>query len=184
MTTAADDKAALRQGLRRARAERLPNPGESARLSQQLGQFCLDHKLRTVAAYFPIAGEPDIREFLNWALDNQVRILLPVVAGESLNWVHFDGKTEFGELGFEEGTGKPAPLSSADAAFVPALAVDYSGNRLGKGKGYYDKALAGSKIKTIAVVFDEEILMQIPAEPHDKKVSAAISASKLLWFNR
>lgn len=184
MTTVADDKAALRRELRQSRAERSTNPDESARLSQQLGQFCLDNKLRTVAAYFPITGEPDIRDFLHWALENNVKILLPIVAGEKLNWVHFDGKTELGELGFEEGTGKPAALNSADAAFVPALAVDFSGNRLGKGKGFYDKALAGSKLKTIAVIFDEEILMQLPSEAHDQKVTAAISASKVLWFNR
>jgi 5-formyltetrahydrofolate cyclo-ligase len=98
--------------------------------------------------------------------------------------VHFDGNTEIGELGFEEGTGKSAELKSADAAFIPALAVDFAGNRLGKGKGFYDKALEGIKVKTIAVVFDDEILMQIPSEVHDQKVTAAISASKLLWFNR
>jgi 5-formyltetrahydrofolate cyclo-ligase len=184
MSSVAEDKAALRASLRQARAERSPSEESSARLSEQLGQFCIDNKLRTVAAYFPIQGEPDIREFLSWALKNGIKVLLPSVAGESLNWVHFDGTTEFGELGFEEGTGNKAQLSSADAAFIPAMAVDFAGNRLGKGKGYYDRALAGTKVKTIAVVFDEEILMQIPAEPHDQKVNAAISASKLIWFKR
>jgi 5-formyltetrahydrofolate cyclo-ligase len=101
-----------------------------------------------------------------------------------LKWVSFDGKTEFGELGFEQGTGKPASLNSADAAFVPAMAVDFAGNRLGKGKGFYDRALDGNRIKTIAIVFDEEILMNIPTESHDQKVDAAISPSKLLWFRR
>jgi len=67
---------------------------------------------------------------------------------------------------------------------VPAMAVDFRGNRLGKGKGYYDRALAEAKVKTIAVVFDEEILIEVPSEAHDKKVNAAISPSKLLWFGR
>ena len=184
MSSVAEEKASLRKQLRLSRADRPTNAEESTRLSQQLGQLCLDQKFRTVAAYFPIQGEPDIREFLNWALANEIKILLPIVSGDQLNWVHFEGKTEFGELGFEEGTGKPASLSSVDAAFIPAMAVDFSGNRLGKGKGFYDKALANSKVKTIAVIFDEEILMQLPSEAHDQKVNAAISSSKLLWFNR
>lgn len=184
MSSVAEEKGALRRSLRQARIDRSPNSDEATRLSQQLGQFCLDNKLRTVAAYFPIQGEPDIREFLEWALKNGIKVILPVVAGDHLSWVHFDGTTEFGEMGFEEGTGKPAKLDSADAAFIPAMAVDFRGNRMGKGKGYYDRALAGSKVKTIAVVFDEEILMQLPAEPHDQKVNAAISPSKLIWFQR
>ncbi len=64
------------------------------------------------------------------------------------------------------------------------MAVDIRGNRIGKGKGYYDRALDDSKVKTIAVVFDEEILLEVPSEPHDRKVTAAISPSKLLWFGR
>ncbi|MFM2321002.1 MAG: hypothetical protein RL612_149 [Actinomycetota bacterium] len=184
MSSVAEQKVALRQILRQARIDRRPDTDEAARLSEQLGQFCLDNKLRTVAAYFPITGEPDIREFLDWALKNGIKILLPVVAGEQLKWVHFDGSTEFGAMGFEEGTGKAAKLESADAAFIPAMAVDFAGNRMGKGKGYYDRALANSKLKTIAVVFDEEILMEIPSEGHDQKVNAAISPSKLIWFNR
>ncbi|MEY4320823.1 MAG: hypothetical protein RLZZ471_764 [Actinomycetota bacterium] len=184
MSSIAEDKVELRRAIRQARIDRSPNADEAARLSEQLGQFCLDNNIKTVAAYFPIKGEPDIREFLDWGLKNGLKILLPVVAGDHLNWIHFDGTTEFGALGFEEGSGKPASLNAADAAFVPAMAVDFRGNRLGKGKGYYDRALAEAKVKTIAVIFDEEILIEVPSEAHDKKVNAAISPSKLLWFGR
>jgi 5-formyltetrahydrofolate cyclo-ligase len=184
MSSVAEDKNELRRSLRQARIDRQPDQDEAARLSEQLGQFCLDNKVSTAAAYFPIEGEPDIREFLEWALKTGIKVILPVVAGDYLNWVHFDGTTEFGAMGFEEGTGKPAKLESSDVVFVPAMAVDFSGNRMGKGKGYYDRALAGKKVKTVAVVFDEEILLSIPAEAHDQKMSAAISPSKLIWFKR
>jgi 5-formyltetrahydrofolate cyclo-ligase len=60
---------------------------------------------------------------------------------------------------------------------------------LGKGKGFYDRALAQlaaakSKAKQIAIVFDEELVLQLPAESHDQKVDAAITASKFVWFKR
>ncbi len=187
----AEAKTKLRSELRSARSSREHSRDEAARLSEQLGQFCIDNKASAVAAYFPIEGEPDIREFLAWALHNGIKVLLPTVAGSNLNWVNFDGNTTFGELGFEEASGKPAKLDEAQIIFMPALAVDLAGNRIGKGKGFYDRALqplgqamAKKRPKLVAVVFDEEILLSVPAEPHDFAVDAAVTASKLIWFKR
>jgi len=182
-------KAALRSSLRASRAERAHDSDEAARLSEQLGQYCIDNKVRTAAAYFPIAGEPDISEFLHWALSKSIELMLPRVSGNELRWVKFDGSTASGELGFEVAAGKPAKLSDADVIFMPALAVDLKGNRLGKGKGYYDRALEpfrGQKRrpKFAAVVFDEEVVMAVAAEAHDQTVDLAITASKVIWFNR
>ena len=52
---------------------------------------------------------------------------------------------------------------------VPALAVDRAGNRLGRGGGSYDRALArvGPLIPVIALLYDDELLDQVPAEQHD-----------------
>lgn len=184
-----NSKAALRRQLRQARVIRETNPAEAARLSQQLGQFCIDNKISRAAAYFPIQGEPDIREFLTWALHQGLDLMLPTVTGQNLHWVKFDGNTVFGELGFEEATGKPAKLADAEVVFMPAMAVDLAGNRLGKGKGYYDRALdqfRGQKRrpKLVAVVFEEEVLLSVPTEKHDQPIDAAITAAKLIWFKR
>jgi membrane protease subunit (stomatin/prohibitin family) len=67
--------------------------------------------------------------------------------------------------------------------------LDLAGNRLGQGKGFYDRVLQQpetlhKKVKRIAVVFDEEIKVSLAAEPHDQKVDAVATASKLVWFNR
>jgi len=154
-------KAELRSALRASRAGRKADSDEAGRLCEQLGQFCIDNKVRTAAAYFPIAGEPDIRDFLNWALENGIALILPTVSSNDLRWVAFDGSTAMGQLGFE----------------------------LGKGKGYYDRALEpfrGQKRrpKFAAVLFDEEVVMTVAAESHDQPVDLAITASKLIWFNR
>ncbi|MEN9713954.1 MAG: hypothetical protein RLZZ164_618 [Actinomycetota bacterium] len=188
MGETADLKQQLRAELRTQRQGRVENPEFDERLSQQLGQLCLDQKARTVAAYFPIQFEPNIRGFLDWALHNDIKLMLPSVSGSDLHWVYFDGKTEFGQLGFEEATGKPAKLTEADLIFVPALAVDLIGNRLGKGKGYYDRSLAAvfagrKRPKVVAVVFENEVLLSVPAEPHDHPIDGVITAQKLLWFS-
>ena len=182
-------KAELRNSLRVARASRSYDSDEAGRLSEQLGQFCIDNKIRTAAAYLALAGEPDIGGFLGWASNNGIALILPKVSGNDLRWVSFDGSTGVSELGFEEATGKAARLSDADVIFMPAMAVDLSGNRLGKGKGFYDRALEefrGQKRrpKFVAVVFDEEVFTKIASEPHDQQVDLAITASKVIWFNR
>ena len=68
-------------------------------------------------------------------------------------------------------------IARADAVLVPALAVDRAGNRLGRGGGSYDRALArvGPLIPLIALVYDGELVEHVPAEAHDVPVRAAVS---------
>jgi 5-formyltetrahydrofolate cyclo-ligase len=188
-SSTAEAKATLRAEIRKARGSRVTSDEESERLSQQLGQYCLDNRVSVAAAYLPMPHEPNIRGFLDWAKTQQIRLLLPVVSGQDLRWVEFDTTTRIGELGFVEADGKPADLMAAEIIFLPALAVDLAGNRLGQGKGFYDRVLQQpetlhKKVKRIAVVFDEEIKVGLAAEPHDQKVDAVATASKLVWFNR
>jgi 5-formyltetrahydrofolate cyclo-ligase len=185
----AEAKASVRAEVRAARSARETSPEESTRLSEQLGQYCLDNKVSVAAAYLPLPGEPNISEFLGWAKANAIKLLMPVVTGQNLRWVEFDSETRVGELGFAEASGKSADLSSADVIFLPGLSVDLAGNRLGQGKGFYDRSLrllGGSKrrAKLVAVVFDEEIKLSLPTEAHDEKVDAAVTASKFVWFRR
>jgi 5-formyltetrahydrofolate cyclo-ligase len=62
---------------------------------------------------------------------------------------------------------------------VPALAVDDRGNRLGRGGGSYDRALARAAGLTIAVLYDGERVAALPTEPHDIPVQAVVSPSGL-----
>ena len=90
-------------------------------------------------------------------------------------------------------------MRSASGIFLPATAVDFSGNRIGQGGGYYDKFLAAltalmppraetsgvgllPPLPTAAVVFDSEVLpaSSIPAESFDRKVAAALTPGGLL----
>jgi 5-formyltetrahydrofolate cyclo-ligase len=65
-------------------------------------------------------------------------------------------------------------VTSADLVIVPALAVDRQGNRLGRGGGSYDRALArvGAAVPTIALLYDGELLDEVPAGPGDQPVRA------------
>jgi 5-formyltetrahydrofolate cyclo-ligase len=72
------------------------------------------------------------------------------------------------------------PLSEIDLITVPGIAFDRSGNRLGRGGGFYDRMLSSFEGSTIAVAFDFQIYDQVPVEPHDKPVHAVITEIKVL----
>ena len=76
----------------------------------------------------------------------------------------------------------PRPIGTADVVVVPALAVDRDGVRLGRGGGYYDRALRHARADAVlvAVVFDDELVDELPAEPHDRRVHRGRDAVRRL----
>jgi 5-formyltetrahydrofolate cyclo-ligase len=66
-------------------------------------------------------------------------------------------------------------VTSADLVIVPALAVDRDGRRLGRGGGSYDRALArvGPAVPTVALIYDDELLDEVPAGRLDQRVRLA-----------
>jgi 5-formyltetrahydrofolate cyclo-ligase len=135
--------------------------------------------LRSVAAYLPVGGEPPTVPLLDALVGGGTRILLPVIDGDRLDWAAYTGPADVatGPLGISEPTGPRLgrrALAEVDLVLVPALAVDGHGNRLGRGRGYYDRALADVAVPTVAVVYDDELLANVPTEPHDQRVDGVL----------
>ena len=134
-----------------------------------------------VAGYVPTADEPGHGR-LPGALPGGV--LLPVVpaGGRELSWARYDGRLAPGRFGLLEPTGPRLPagaLVTADVVVVPALAIAVDGTRLGRGGGYYDRALTHARPDAVlvAVIFDDELLDRVPAEAHDRRVTAVVTPS-------
>ena len=70
------------------------------------------------------------------------------------------------------------PLNRLDFVLVPGIAFDLQGRRLGRGKGYYDRLLAEVRGKTCGVAFDEQIVDEIPVEPHDIHVNCILTPTR------
>lgn len=184
---AATQKAQLRAKLNAGRAARQYNPDEASELNIHLAELCLANGAKKVTCYLPFGNEPDTELFIDWALDNEIEVLLPVAKSDgSLEWVNFDGDTKVGIFGFHEASGAPVTPSDVDLAIVPALAVDTNGIRLGKGKGFYDRALLEFQPTPaiVAVVFDTELLESVPAEAHDHPVDAAVTPTGIKHFTQ
>ncbi|MET4093259.1 5-formyltetrahydrofolate cyclo-ligase [Arthrobacter sp. UYCu712] len=153
------------------------------------------------AVYLGVGTEPPTLPLLTALHDAGHRVLLPVCEpGLELSWVYWTPSSGFARsryapiqepVGDRHGT---EIMESAAGIFLPATAVDHSGNRIGQGGGYYDKFLAAlelvlqdrkrpddgggpSPLPTAAVVYDAEVLPagSIPAESFDRKVGSALT---------
>lgn len=128
----------------------------------------------TITAYEPLPVEPDVNALLHAAYDRGVRVLVPLTLADlDLDWV------EWGPSGCGGPLGKTA-VADVTVAFVPGLAVDLAGTRLGQGGGCYDKALPRirSGAPVICVLHPEEDLTDpaLPREEHDVVVDAVLTA--------
>lgn len=142
-----------------------------------------------VGSYHPIGTEPSLTE-VNGQLSNQGRLLLPAVVGSGLEWRRPD-RLAPGPHGTTTPIGDSIPLHKIDLLLVPALAVDLAGYRLGRGGGYYDRALApqasepmnlANRPLRIAVVYQREILPELPHEPHDIRMHGVLTEAGLRWL--
>jgi 5-formyltetrahydrofolate cyclo-ligase len=84
-----------------------------------------------------------------------------------------------GSLGVEEPTGSAVALQEIDLLVVPAVAVDFSGGRIGRGKGHYDATLARFAGPTVALVFEAQLVPGVPLGEHDRPVRAVCTESRL-----
>jgi 5-formyltetrahydrofolate cyclo-ligase len=135
-----------------------------------------------VAAYLSFGTEPATRPLLGAFAMTGTQVVVPVVTSESLDWVTYEpgGEVAPGALGVAEPTGLRLGATAVEAVevvLVPALAVDHTGNRLGRGRGYYDRALASVSSPVIAVVYDDELVASVPTEPHDRRVEGVLRPS-------
>ena len=105
----------------------------------------------TVCAYVPVGAEPGSIEMLDVLLRQADRVLLPVArttgddSAMALLWGEYQpGQLVAARFGLLEPAGPWLPataLAEASVVFVPALAVDRTGARLGRGRGFYDRTL-------------------------------------------
>jgi 5-formyltetrahydrofolate cyclo-ligase len=134
-----------------------------------------------VAGYLSMATEPGTGPLLAGFHARGVDVIVPVTGPDhSLEWVRWtpDISTVASTIGVPEPAGErldAATLAEAGLVVVPALAVDLAGNRLGRGAGYYDRALGNVHGLRCAVVFADELVQQVPHDAHDAPVDLVVT---------
>jgi 5-formyltetrahydrofolate cyclo-ligase len=143
-----------------------------------------------VVAYAAVGDEPPTHALLDQLRAAGVTVVLPVIAGTGLDWAPYEDWDRLAAGPFRLlQPGGPAltddVLATADVVLVPALAVDSQGNRLGRGRGYYDRALTGVEPeRVVAVVFDDEVVDAVPHQPHDRPVGGVLTPSGVRRLGR
>lgn len=155
---------------------------QSHRILERLEQTDLFRGASRIALYHALPGEVQTAGFIEkWHAEKT--LYLPVVEGDDLRLLPYRGDEHlkagsFGILEPTEAETSAANVTSypaLDLIIVPGIAFDRSNNRLGRGKGYYDRLLAELPIPKIGICFDFQLFDTIPAEPFDKKMNLIIS---------
>ncbi len=134
---------------------------------------------RTVALYSALPGEVSMAGVMErW--HREKRILLPVVRGEEMDFVRYEwpGALRQGAFGiWEPAGGEVVPAADIDLIVVPGVAFSACGERLGRGRGFYDRFLAGTRAYKIGVCFDHQVVEGIACDPHDVNMDMIITPS-------
>ncbi len=132
----------------------------------------------TVLAFWSLPDEIDTHDFvIKWAAEK--RMVLPVVVGEELELRHYKGveylekSSGFGIM--EPKTGELVDTAEIDFAIIPGVAFDKRGNRLGRGKGFYDRTLPKlvNAVK-VGVAYEFQLIDSVPVSDHDIPVDVVV----------
>jgi 5-formyltetrahydrofolate cyclo-ligase len=158
-------------------------------LASLVASLAKGRKPGRIAGYVPMPGEPGGAGLPATLAGAAGRLLLPVLRPDlDLDWALFTRQAGLiaADRGLLEPAGPrlgPAAITTAELIVVPAIAVDRRGIRLGRGGGSYDRALArvGTGVPVVAVLYDGELVDELPAAPHDRPVSAVVTPAGGLW---
>lgn len=135
-----------------------------------------------VLLYAAMSDEVSLSSLFDDALAKGKTIWLPVVDGDNLLIRRYQkGMTEkTGVFQIEEPTAEAAELSpmqysQLSLAIIPGRAFTEAGDRLGRGKGYYDRFLSNYKGTTIGVGFSCQMYATLPTDPWDRRLDKIIS---------
>ena len=134
----------------------------------------------TIMSYISIKNEIDLQEINESIINSGKTLVLPVIDnnGENMKSVKVDTLENLKEKKFgvmEPDFGEEIKYNRIDLVIVPGVAFDINGNRIGFGKGYYDRFLRGYNGKKIVLAYDFQVLENIETEEHDEKVEEIIT---------
>lgn len=139
---------------------------------------------KKVLLYHSLPDELPTHEFIEkW--HTKKSIFLPRVNGDNLEILPYKPTTlQFGAYNIKEPNGNDITnINDIELIIVPAIAYDRNGNRIGRGKGYYDRLLSKASATKIGVGYDFQLIDTIKTEPHDIAMDLIITVSNIVYIN-
>lgn len=190
MTSAQEAKQAVRQRVLEALAgmsetERL---GASAQVCERLAKAAEWARAGSVLLFAPMPGELDVWPLARTALESGRALALPCFNRQSrcyeLRFVRdLEREVAAGYYGIREPVAEceTASVNQLDLLIVPGVAFDRRGHRLGRGKGYYDRLLAGATGTKCGTGFDQQLVDNVPVVAHDIRLDCIVTPT---WWIR
>ena len=148
------------------------------------------NKARAILFYAPLPEELDVWPLVTAALAAGKTVALPrfdsgINQYTACRVQNLAGDVVPGRFGIREPGGRCVAirLDLLDLVLVPGVAFDLRGRRLGRGKGYYDQLLSGVHGATCGVAFDEQVVAEVPVEPHDARVCCLLTPTRWILLN-
>ena len=181
-------KAELRREIRTRLKELKPASAstDAASLVAQVTRLAEWKAARSVFLFVPMSGEPAVDVLLELALAAGKRVAVPAYEAETDSYLAREVKVSTedlvtGKFGVREPHRRcpEVPVGALDFAVVPGVAFTPDGKRLGRGRGFYDRMLASFRAVSCGVGLDEQIVADMPVEPHDVKLSYVATPTRL-----
>jgi 5-formyltetrahydrofolate cyclo-ligase len=156
----------------------------------------------TVLLFLSMETEIDTRFLLELALIDKKQVFLPKIEGENIRFYRVSsasGPWQEGPFRIREPENTDPALALKNTDFpalilAPGLGFDSRGNRLGRGKGYYDRFFAsldsaekgGQPLPycTVGFCLETQIIPLVPVESQDKRMDAVLTGSSLIWYTK
>lgn len=187
-------KKELRQRLRKVLAETPSDElsARSLRACHRLFEQPVYIKTEVIMVFLSLPNEIDTTPLVLRAWQDRKRVLAPKVSWNQRRMLPLEIRSLTDDLmvstmGIREPvTGIPFPIAEIDLVIVPGLAFDEYGNRLGRGRGFYDRFLSHSEFCGIACGMACELQMTttVPVGPLDRRVDMLVTDEKVRQFGR
>ncbi|MDR3187710.1 MAG: 5-formyltetrahydrofolate cyclo-ligase [Prevotellaceae bacterium] len=147
---------------------------KSEAIWRQVEQLEAFRRASVVLLYASLPDEVQTQHFMRRHIMH-LRLLLPIVHGSTLLVGDATALKQSEQLGILEPVQALAEIPPIDVAIIPGVAFDRQNNRLGRGKGYYDRLLSAVSTYKIGVCFSCQLLGSVPHNDKDVKMDVVVS---------
>lgn len=148
---------------------------KSERVIRNLRSYDAFKKAKTVMLYWSLPDEVNTHKLIAELLKTK-RVILPTIVNEDIIPVEITDMDQLDEGKFHILEPKNHSfIGKIDLIVVPGIAFDNVGNRLGRGRGFYDRFLQQQAAETVGICFDFQLVKEVPIEPNDIRITKIIS---------
>ena len=152
---------------------------QSLRVMERIKAIVAQRKPQTVALFAPLGDEVQIAPLAEMV---ECRVVRPRVKGDDMEFYDYSSASmAVGAFGISEPQGEEAVGAQfIDLMVVPGVAFTEEGDRLGRGKGYYERYLSreGFRAYCVGVCYEHQVVDELPVEPHDRRMDEVVSGKE------